>query len=127
MSRKSLTPVKEFCAKFALLVGFSVLYFVLWSLAFLTITGLIFVGLTIFTKWNIGARIGCSLFSSFVTMKVHLFISEVLELIPDTWLGGEKNAWIDRNKQTKPCPECGKNLRSALAQQCLHCGADWHA
>jgi hypothetical protein len=24
-----------------------------------------------------------------------------------------------------PCPSCGKPLRTALAQQCLECGADW--
>jgi hypothetical protein len=26
-----------------------------------------------------------------------------------------------------PCPRCGKALRTNLAQQCFHCGADWHA
>ncbi|MCA9101648.1 MAG: hypothetical protein KDA63_10880 [Planctomycetales bacterium] len=25
-----------------------------------------------------------------------------------------------------PCPHCGKKLATALARQCLHCGADWH-
>ena len=25
-----------------------------------------------------------------------------------------------------PCPECGCQLRTAKAKQCLHCGADWH-
>lgn len=27
---------------------------------------------------------------------------------------------------TTPCPECGKPLRTKLAQQCWECGADWH-
>jgi len=26
----------------------------------------------------------------------------------------------------KPCPKCGKPLRSNLAQQCFECGAKWH-
>ena len=25
-----------------------------------------------------------------------------------------------------PCPECGMQLRTKLAKQCRHCGADWH-
>lgn len=25
-----------------------------------------------------------------------------------------------------PCPKCGRWLRTPLAKQCLHCGADWH-
>jgi hypothetical protein len=28
---------------------------------------------------------------------------------------------------SSPCPHCGKALRTKLAQQCFHCGADWHA
>ena len=27
---------------------------------------------------------------------------------------------------TKPCPECGEQLMTKLAKQCLACGADWH-
>lgn len=26
----------------------------------------------------------------------------------------------------KPCPQCGKPLRSNQAKQCFECGADWH-
>jgi hypothetical protein len=29
--------------------------------------------------------------------------------------------------QRKPCPFCGRQLRTAVAQQCVECGADWHA
>jgi hypothetical protein len=29
-------------------------------------------------------------------------------------------------QQLPPCPQCGRPLRSAEAQQCFHCGADWH-
>ena len=25
-----------------------------------------------------------------------------------------------------PCPQCSAPLRTAQAQQCFHCGADWH-
>ncbi len=25
-----------------------------------------------------------------------------------------------------PCPECGEQLATALAKQCIHCGANWH-
>jgi hypothetical protein len=27
---------------------------------------------------------------------------------------------------TVPCPKCGEPLRTSKAQQCFHCGADWH-
>jgi hypothetical protein len=27
---------------------------------------------------------------------------------------------------SKPCPYCGKLLRTVQAQQCFNCGADWH-
>ena len=119
MPRKPKTSVKDFFTGIALLVGFGILYLVLWVAALLAIAGLIFFGLTLFTDWGVGTRIGCSLFSSFITMKALWFISETLDLIPDSW--------IDGKKETKPCPECGKNLRTALAQQCMHCGADWHS
>jgi len=39
---------------------------------------------------------------------------------------------LDKPLQTKgkmnstPCPKCGRWLRTPLAKQCLHCGADWH-
>ncbi len=31
-----------------------------------------------------------------------------------------------RKTSPRNCPACGKRLRTALAQQCLHCGASWH-
>lgn len=30
-------------------------------------------------------------------------------------------------RETQPCPYCGRPLRTALAQQCFECGADWHS
>ena len=119
MSSKAKTPLKTFFTGVALLAGFGLLYLLLWLAAVIAIAVLIFLGLTVFTDWNLGARIGCSLLSTLITLKVLWFISETLDLIPDSW--------IDGKKKTKPCPECGQNLRTALAQQCMHCGADWHA
>jgi hypothetical protein len=29
-------------------------------------------------------------------------------------------------KPGPPCPTCGASLRTMEAQQCFHCGADWH-
>jgi hypothetical protein len=119
MPRKPKTPVKDFLAGVALLAGFGVAYLLLWVVILLVLSGLIFLGLSVFTNWNFGARIGSSLLSAFITMKVFGFIFATLDLIPESW--------IDGKKKTKPCPECGKNLRTALAQQCMHCGADWHS
>jgi transcription initiation factor IIE alpha subunit len=28
--------------------------------------------------------------------------------------------------QVKPCPHCGKPLRTDAARQCFECGKDWH-
>lgn len=33
---------------------------------------------------------------------------------------------LDKLRFPPRCPYCGKLLRTLLAQQCLHCGADWH-
>jgi len=32
----------------------------------------------------------------------------------------------DPRPQPSTCPQCGEPLRTAEAQQCFHCGADWH-
>jgi hypothetical protein len=32
----------------------------------------------------------------------------------------------DRTRPTKPCPWCGKPLKTEKAQQCFECGMDWH-
>ncbi|WP_047816005.1 6TM ABC transporter family protein [Rhodopirellula islandica] len=119
MPRNPKTPAKDFFTGVAWLAGFGLLVLLLWFVALLVIAALIFFGLTAFTNWNLGARIGFSLISAFITMKVLGFISATLDLIPE--------AWIEGKKKTKPCPECGKNLRAVLAQQCMHCGADWHS
>lgn len=118
MPRKPHTPLKDFFWAAALLSGVGLLYLALWCVVLLIIAGLIFLGLTVFTNWNMGVRIAGSLFASFVAMKLLGGMLEILDMIPQSW--------IDGNKKTKPCPQCGKNLRTAMAQQCMHCGADWH-
>ena len=43
--------------------------------------------------------------------------------------------WVDRTAEGhgstkigtgKPCPYCGRPLRTDRAKQCFECGADWH-
>ena len=118
MPRKPQTPVKGIFTDVAILAGFGIACLVAWLVVLVVLAGLIFLRLTAFTNWNFGTRIGSSLLSAFVTMKVLSFISAALDLIPESW--------IDGKKKTKTCTECGKNLRTARAQQCMHCGADWH-
>ena len=45
----------------------------------------------------------------------------------------QANAWVFHRGQavphpapTAPCPYCGMALRTPQAQQCRHCGRDWH-
>ena len=59
------------------------MFLLLWIVALIVLAGLIFAGLTVFTNWNLGARIGCSLLSAFITFNVLGFISATLDLIPD--------------------------------------------
>jgi hypothetical protein len=35
--------------------------------------------------------------------------------------GGFRKTWSG-----KPCPHCGKPLRTDMANQCFECGTDWH-
>ncbi len=111
--------VRGFFAGVGLLVGFSFLVFLVWLVALLVLAGLIFLGLTVATGWNLGARVGASFVCANLTMKLLRIVAETLDLIPESW--------IDGSKKSKPCPNCGKDLRTALAQQCMHCGADWHS
>jgi hypothetical protein len=42
-------------------------------------------------------------------------------------------AWIKNHRipslydPPRPCPYCGEWLRTNRAQQCFHCGKDWHS
>ena len=118
MSRKSQPTFNDLCSGLAIFVGLSLLSLVIWLLALLAIASLVFLGLTALTNWDLNIRIGTSVALAFVTLKLLGLLSATLDLIPETWRRG-------KNK-SKPCPECGETLRSALAQQCIRCGADWH-
>jgi len=102
----------------AVLLGLCAVGLLAWLLSLVLVAALFFVGYTLFSDMSLSARLGGSMVSSFVTLKLLSFVCETLELIPESWFNAKE--------KTKPCPECGKNLRTALAQQCMHCGADWH-
>ena len=38
----------------------------------------------------------------------------------------EKHMPVMQRKASKPCPYCGKVLRTDKARQCFDCGMDWH-
>lgn len=51
------------------------------------------------------------------------------------WDLAKAKLWVDREvaarsgwtrPPTKPCPSCGRPLRTDAAKQCFACGADWH-
>ena len=42
------------------------------------------------------------------------------------WLHHPHGPVPHKSDSGPPCPECGQNIKTELAKQCLHCGADWH-
>lgn len=51
------------------------------------------------------------------------------------WGLADATRWVDRDLERrgfrkdrtgKPCPYCGKPLRTDTAKQCFECGTDWH-
>ena len=51
------------------------------------------------------------------------------------WCLADVKMWVDRTLEGhestktstgKPCPYCGKGLRTDRAKQCFECGTDWH-
>lgn len=118
MPRKPYTPLRDFFSGIVLLVGGVAVFLVLWGVAFFAFASLVFVALIVCTDWNLGTRIGCSVVTAMIFFKVLGLASTLHDLIPESW--------IDEKEKRKPCPECGENLRTAIAQQCMHCGADWH-
>ncbi len=116
---KQSNPVRNFFAWLGLLITVGVLGLLLWLIALGALAGLVYLGLSLCTDWNFVAKLATSILASFIILKVLGLVSDVFDLLPE-W-------WFDPRKKPTPCPHCGKNLRTALAQQCRHCGADWHS
>jgi len=116
--RKS-NPIKTFFAGLALLTVMGLVGLLLWLIAFGVLAALLYLGLSLFTDWSFIARVATSILASFTILKVLGLLSDAFDLLPE-W-------WFDPKLKPTPCPRCGKNLRTAFAQQCRHCGADWHS
>ncbi|WP_286764853.1 MULTISPECIES: hypothetical protein [Rhodopirellula] len=114
MRSKSAASVKELLSGLILLVGVGVAMLLLWIVALVVLAGVLYAGMSVFTDWSVGARIGSSLIAAFLTLKVVALVGTICDLIPESWMVA--------NKKTKPCPACGKAPRTAKAQQCMHCG-----
>ncbi len=112
-------PIKDYFVGVGLLAGMGVVGLLLWLTALSVLAVLIFLGLSLFTDWNLVARLATSVLASFAALKLLGLILDAFDLLPESWFAPEK--------KPTPCPHCGKTLRTALAQQCRHCGADWHS
>ena len=112
------TPIKDFFVGFGLLIGGSVVVLLRWLIPVGVLAALIYVGLYLLTAWGLIPKLVISGLASYITLSV-------LGLVWETFIFSP--AWIDTMKKPTPCPHCGKNLRTALAKQCRHCGADWHS
>ncbi|MBC8873592.1 MAG: hypothetical protein H8E44_29495 [Planctomycetes bacterium] len=111
------TPIKDFFVGLGLLIGGGVVVLLLWLIPLGVLAGLIYLGLSLFTDWSFIPKFVISILASCITLFVLGLLSDTYELFGVRWLG----------KKPTPCPHCGKNLRTALAKQCRHCGADWHS
>lgn len=112
-------PIRSLLAGLGLLIGLGVVGLLIWLIALGVLAAIIYLGLSAFTNWGLIARLGASILGSFIALKVLALLSDAFDLLPE-W-------WFDPKKKPTPCPHCGKNLRTAHAQQCRHCGADWHS
>lgn len=113
------SPIISFLAGLGLFIGLGLVGLLLWLVALGVLAALVYLGLSAFTSWGFVLKLGTSVFASSLTLKVLAVLSDAFELVPE-W-------WFDPKKKPTPCPDCGKNLRTALARQCRHCGADWHS
>lgn len=90
MPRSPRTPIRDFFTSIALLVGFGVLLLFVWIFGLLVLTGLVFAGLSAFTDWNFAVRIGCSMFTAFISLKLLSILSATYDLIPESWIDAKK-------------------------------------
>jgi len=110
---------KPIIAGLGVLIGLGVVGLFLWAFAVVALAALLYFTLSLLTNWGIVPKLGVSVVSSYIILRALGFLLDVLDLLPQ-W-------WLDPRKKPAPCPHCGEPLRTALAQQCRHCGADWHA
>lgn len=109
--------IKSFFAGLGLFIGVGVLFLLVSLIPLGLLAGLFYLGLSLFTDWGFIPILAISILASCITLFVFGLLSDTYELFGVGWF----------RKKPTPCPHCGENLRTALAKQCRHCGADWHS